>query len=345
LKVAVVNNQAPFLRGGAELLVEWLVEALEARGHQAEAVRLPFSWNPPSRVLDSMLAARLVRLPNVDRVVALKFPAYYVPHDDKVLWLMHQFRQAHDLWGTPLQGLPDEGDGLLVRDAVRDADRALLKQARGIFTNSKVVSGRLERSTGLDSEVLYPPLRDASGFRCEAYEPFVFYPSRITAAKRQFLAIEAIAHAGPSVRLVVAGAPETPQEEARLRELIERHGLADRVELRLGWLDEEVKRDLLARAAAVVYLPYDEDSYGYVTLEAFHSRKPVISCTDAGGVDAVVIDGESGWLCEPDAEQIGAAIAQAISDPAEARRRGEAGLELLDRLEINWDHVVERLTA
>src|ERR1700741_1594707 len=126
MKVAIVNNQAPFVRGGAELLAEWLAEALIERGHDAEIVRIPFSWQPPQRIVDSMLAARLVQLPNVDRVVAFKFPAYYAPHPDKVLWLLHQFRQAHELWGTPLQDLPSTGEGHRIRDAVRSADRKLL---------------------------------------------------------------------------------------------------------------------------------------------------------------------------------------------------------------------------
>ena len=35
-----------------------------------------------------------MRLQNVDRVIAFKFPAYYLPHDNKFLWLVHQFRQG-----------------------------------------------------------------------------------------------------------------------------------------------------------------------------------------------------------------------------------------------------------
>ena len=112
------------------------------------------------------------------------------------------------------------------------------------------------------------------------------------------------------MRLIVAGAADTPDEEARLREIIRRRYLEDRVELRVGWMDEQEKRDLMARACAVLYLPYDEDSYGYVSLEAIHSRKPVITCSDSGGTDEVVIDGETGWVPDPDPASIGAAIAR-----------------------------------
>jgi glycosyltransferase involved in cell wall biosynthesis len=345
MRVAVVTNQAPFLRGGAEQLAEWLVEALEERGHPAELVRIPFAWDSPESVVDSMLAARLVRLPNVERVVALKFPAYYVSHADKVVWLLHQFRQAHELWGTPHQSLPDDADGLRVRDAVRVADRRLLAQARRIHTISNVVGDRLRRSTALGSEVLYHPLRDSGAFTCAAYEPFIFYPSRITAGKRQELAVEAMAHAPDGIRLIVAGSPETPEDLHRLTATVERCGVADRVDILPGWLEEDRKRDLLARCRAVLYCPIDEDSYGYVTLEAFHSRKPVITCTDSGGTHEVVHDGHTGWASSPTPESLGLAVAAVANDEREARRRGNAGRELLRKLKIDWDHVVDSLTA
>src|ERR1700684_1330059 len=155
MKGAIGNNQAPFVRGGAELLAEWLSAKLQQYGHQAEIVRIPFQWNPPERIVDHMLAARLVRLANVDRVVAFKFPAYYVPHGSKVLWLLHQFRQASALWGTPYQDIPATPAGHRIRDAVMDADRCYLQEAERIYTNSKIVGHRLNLYNGLESEILF----------------------------------------------------------------------------------------------------------------------------------------------------------------------------------------------
>jgi glycosyltransferase involved in cell wall biosynthesis len=232
-----------------------------------------------------------------------------------------------------------------IRDAVRRADRTLLPEARAIHTNSRIVGQRLLHSTGLRSTPLYPPLRDPEHYRCEAYEPFVFYPSRLSGLKRQDLAIAAMAHVPAGVKLIVAGPPDAPEEEARLHEIVARRALEDRVEILAGWMPEERKRELLARACAVMYVPYDEDSYGYVTLEAFHSRKPVITCSDSGGTDELVFDGDTGWVCDPDERAVGEAIAEAAGDLAEARRRGEAAHAALGRLRIDWDHVVATLTA
>src|SRR5262249_41662906 len=154
MKIAVLNNCVPFLRGGAEHLADALVTKLAEHGHKALLVRIPFRWDPPEKILEHMLACRLMRLPEVDRAVALKFPAYCVPHPNKVLWLLHQFRQAYDLWGTRFGCLPDSSRGREIRDAIARADNSYLPEARRIFTNSTVTSGRLKKFNGLDSEVL-----------------------------------------------------------------------------------------------------------------------------------------------------------------------------------------------
>jgi hypothetical protein len=75
---------------GAEILAEELMQALHAQGHEAEIVAIPFKWYPPERVLEQVLACRLVDLSesggsSIDRVIGLKFPVYLIPHPHKVL--------------------------------------------------------------------------------------------------------------------------------------------------------------------------------------------------------------------------------------------------------------------
>lgn len=343
MKVAIVNNQAPFVRGGAELLAEWLRDKLEQYGHQAEIVRLPFQWNPCERILDHMLAARFVRLPNVDRVVALKFPAYYVPHENKVLWLLHQFRQAYDLWGTPYQDIPNTPTGHRVRDAVIAADQFHLGKVRHIYTNSKIVGQRLNYYNGLRSSVLYPPLPDPDSCYCEDYRDYFFFPGRITAGKRQHVAVAAMSYARGDARLVIAGQPETPEDLERVMSAIHEHGLEARVEVIPRWISEEEKHRLLAGCRGVIYLPYGEDSYGYVTLEAFHARKPVITLADSGGILELVEDGHNGRVVAGE-QDLALAMDELSGDRALAENLGQAALETIDRLQISWDRVIECLT-
>jgi glycosyltransferase involved in cell wall biosynthesis len=345
MKIAVLNNCVPFVTGGAEYLADTLAETLRAHGHEAAVFKLPFQWKPPEKIVEAMLACRLIRLDNVDRVIALKFPVYYVPHPNKVLWLLHQFRQAYDLWGTEFQDLPDDAEGHAVRDAIVRADAICLREARAIYTNSHVTHDRLRKFNHIESSVLYPPLKDSGRFHTQEYGDFLFYPSRLTAGKRQTLVVEALRHTKTPVRLVLAGSPESAATLRDLAALIEQFGLSHRVTLRPTFIDDAEKVDLFARALACVYTPVDEDSYGYVTLEAFHARKPVISCVDSGGVSIVVRPGETGYLTEPTPEALARAMDELYRDRKRARAMGEAGRRLLERLNISWNHVVERLTA
>ena len=345
MKVAVVSNCVPFVSGGAEHLAEALRRKLVEYGHSAIAVSIPFRWHPPQSILESLLACRLLRLSNTDLMIGLKFPAYYLPHPNKVLWLLHQFRQAYDLWGTPYQDLPSTKEGERVREAVIRADNLYLREARTIYTNSEVTSERLRKFNGIPSEVLYPPLLKSDHLRHTEYGDYVFYPSRITRGKRQYLLVEAARHLRSNTRVVIAGQPETPADLDLLERTIASHRLESRVTVMPHFISEEKKAELFAGALACVYTPYDEDSYGYVTLEACHCRKPTITCTDSGGTSLLVVDGVTGRQVEPSPESIAEVIDDLAANRQLARDWGEAAYEQMVRLGIHWDNVIAKLTS
>jgi len=342
MRVAIATAQLPFVRGGAEILTERLLLALREHGAEAELVRLPVGGHGPDRLLDQVLAARLWRLDGADRVLGMKFPAYLIPHPDKVLWLMHQHRAAYDLWGDRAAGLPDTAEGRAVRDAVRRADDAWLPEARRIHTLSPVVSDRLRRFNGIASTPLLPPLADPEAFRAGPYGDYVFAPSRLSPAKRQRLLVEAMRHVRSGARLVLAGAATGTAELQTLRAMVRRHGLADRVTILGHWIPEHEKVELLASALAVAYVPRDED-YGYVTLEAAAAARATITCTDAGGPTLFVRDGETGLVRPPEPRALAAAIDALMADRREAARLGANARDHLAALDLRWDRVVEEL--
>jgi glycosyltransferase involved in cell wall biosynthesis len=92
----------------------------------------------------------------------------------------------------------------------------------------------------------------------------------------------------------------------------------------------------------VLYPPFDED-FGYVTLEAFLSRKPVVTATDSGGPNEFVVDGVNGFVREPAPEAFADAINTLARDPRRAASLGDAGYERA-RL-ITWDGVIEKLLS
>jgi glycosyltransferase involved in cell wall biosynthesis len=347
MKIVIVNTQAPFIQGGAEYLADSLSRKLTQRGHRVGVVKIPFKWYPLQAIPDHMLACRLLQLGagDPDRVIALKFPAYLIPFDNKYVWLLHQYRQVYELWGTAWTDVPDTPEGRRVRDMVHAADTAVLSQARKLFTNSRTVAGRLAHFNGLEAdEVLYPPLERPELFHPGPAGDYFFYPSRQNAGKRQHVAVEALRHVRSPIRLVLAGKPDDDAYGRELREKVERWGLQDRVRF-LGWISEEEKAKWMSGCLGALYLPHEEDSYGYVTLEAFHSHKPVITFRDSGGTMEVMEDGRNGFIAEPDPESLAEAMERLWNDRPLTHRLGEEAYETLARHRIDWNHVLDTLTA
>jgi glycosyltransferase involved in cell wall biosynthesis len=347
VKVSILNVQVPFVRGGAEYLADSLGEKIAARGHRVDQIRIPLKSYPPASILDHMLACRLLepRTGDPDVVIALKFPAYLAPFENKKVWLLHQQRQFYDLWDTPHRGLEDAPETDRVRAIIRAADDRCLSQVQGLYTNSRIVADRLRKFNGIEADgILYPPLLDPGLFRCGHAGDYVFYPSRLCGMKRQHVAIEAMCHVRSDFRLVLAGKADESSYQRKLEDLIRRHRLEDRVTL-VGWISEEEKARLMADAFAVLYLAIDEDSYGYVTLEAFHSAKPVLTFRDSGGVDELVEHEHNGLILEPTPEVLAEGMERLWADVAGAREMGRAARQTLGHKRIEWDHVLDTLLS
>ncbi|MEZ5351937.1 MAG: glycosyltransferase family 4 protein [Bryobacteraceae bacterium] len=345
MRIAVLNNCVPFLYGGAEYLADALARKLQEFGHEATVIRMPVRWDPPERIIDHILAARLLRLPNTDLAIPLKFPVYYVPHPNKTLWLLHQFRQAYDLWGTQFQSIPDTQEGRAIRDVIRRADNEYLPEARRIYTNSKVTGDRLRKFNAIESEVLLPPLLADSAYRSGETGDAIVAIGRVNDTKRQLLLVRAIKHCRTPVRLIVAGKTESGAYASAIELEIRKHHLEARVEFIDRFISDEEKIELLSGCLACAYIPYDEDSYGYVTLEACLSRKAVVTCTDSGGIDALVRHGDTGYIAEPEPKALAAAFDELYLDKVRAARMGAAGEELARSLRINWENVIRTLTG
>jgi glycosyltransferase involved in cell wall biosynthesis len=343
VRVLVASTYVPFIEGGGRMIVRDLVRAVRERGHEVDTVEIPFhsAWDT---MLEQMLAIRLMDVSDAaDVLVAIRTPSYLLRHPNKRLWFIHHHRGAYDLWGTPYQDIPSTPEGLGVRQAVVAADDLYLREARQIFTNSQIVADRLREFNDLEGHVLYPPLGEPQRFVPGPAEDFVFYPCRITGHKRQHLAVAAAAHLATDARVVIAGAADSPEQLRQLNEMIVSHGLQDRVQLIARWISEEEKAELIARSMGVLYIPFLEDSYGYVTLEAFHAHKPVITCSDSGGTLEIIEDGENGLVVAPEPIALAAAIDRLRSDPQAAAAMGERANETLIAKDISWDRVVTSL--
>ena len=123
MRIAVCAPQVPFERGGAEIFADDLVAELRAREHDVALVTVPYKWYPGERVLSQAFLWRLLDLEEadgrrIDLAIATKFPSYAVRHPNKVVWLLHQFRQAYELDRTPLGQFGESAEDRATRRAV-----------------------------------------------------------------------------------------------------------------------------------------------------------------------------------------------------------------------------------
>jgi glycosyltransferase involved in cell wall biosynthesis len=342
-RVLILEAQTPFVHGGAEILVRQLAGALRERGYDADIVSIPFKDEPRDELMAHAAAWRLIDVSQslgrpVDLAIATKFPTYLARHPAKIAWLVHQYRAAYELCGTPFSSFDHTERDVGIRKRLMDLDRQALGECVGLFSIARTVSARLEKFNGLAAEPLYHPPRLAGRLQSGPYGDYILTVTRLEHVKRVDLAIEAFQKVDRSLRLVIAGDGSVrPRLEARIDEL----GLRHRVSL-LGRVSDERLIELYAGARGVLFAPYDED-YGYVTLEAFLARKPVVTASDSGGTLEFVEDGTNGIVAAPSAEAIAAAINRLAADARAAARLGDNGYERARA--VTWDGVVERLVG
>ncbi|HKP73616.1 MAG TPA: glycosyltransferase family 4 protein [Pyrinomonadaceae bacterium] len=348
MKIVIATTQIPFVRGGAEAHAEGLRDALGDAGHETEIVAVPFKWYPPEKILDHMLACRLLDLTEaagarVDLLIGLRFPAYLIPHPNKVLWIIHQHRTAYELWEHPLNDLQTWPNGAQIRNVIRHADRQFIPQSKAVYANSENVAARLKRFCGIDSTPLYHPPPHAERFYSAPAADYFLFPSRTDPLKRQSLVLEALAQTEHPVRVRFTGAIGNARYYAELATLARTLKVEQRVEW-LGEVSEDEKLNLYAHALGVIYPPVDED-YGYVTLEAMLAAKPVVTCTDSGGTLEFVRHDETGLVAEPTPASLAHALDQLWTNRERAQLLGEAGRARYERLDITWANVVRKLTS
>jgi glycosyltransferase involved in cell wall biosynthesis len=372
----------PYVIGGAENLWRGLQDHInEHTPHQAELIKLPSRELTFWELVDSYRRFAELDLTGFDVVVSSKYPAWMVAHPRHVIYMLHKLRGLYDTYHF-LQ-LPDRHptevapvQELRAFMAERAGERAALDEffgrlaalrgAAGLPDDLFAFPGSFIREVvhwlddvGLASSAIhrYGAIADVVRRRPEHFPPgrevfvghpptglkglhggrgnYLFTASRLDNPKRVALIVEAMAHVKRDVELRIAG---VGPEEPRLRELAAGD---DRIRF-CGRVSDAELVELYAGARAVAFVPYLED-YGYITLEAMLSGKPVITCSDSGGTTELVRDGINGIVAEPQAEALGAAIDRLWGDRRGLKRMGAAALET--GRGVTWDAVLEELLA
>lgn len=333
MKVAIIAPYSPSGEsGGAERFYAGLKYGLAAAGADVEIVPVTHTEATYEDIIAGYDTCAALDLSAYDLVISTKAPTFNIRHPNHVVYLVHTVRVFYDMFDTNFH-VPTQ-QVLNQQRAIHDLDTQAFRAARKVFTIGHEVSRRLTQWNGISSEVLHPPI-DEDSFISGEMGDYFFLPGRLHPWKRVDLAINAVKSSGTNLKLVIAG---TGSSEDELRALADSD---PRITFRGRVSDAELKQ-LYANSRAVIFSPLRED-YGYVTLEAFASGKPVITCSDSGEPLQFVRHGQTGLIAQPSAESIRQAMETLHVDPGFARELGGRALEVAGSL--RWANVAERLLA
>lgn len=325
MKVAVVgagsvNNE----KGGAESLYKGLVLALNELDVNTELICPISDERSFTKIKESYLQFYDLDLSGYDGVISTKAPAYMVRHHNHICYLMHTMRIFYDMLDFEFRQVTPEL--LSQRDFIHSLDTAALKfpRTRQIFVIGNEVKNRLLRFNGLDSTVLYPGLLN-DNYKTGQFE-YVFLPGRLHRWKRVDLVIKAMHYVKSPINLFIAGIGE---DEEKLKQLAKGDS---RIKF-LGRVTDEEMISLYSNALCVPFVPVHED-FGYITIEAFRSGKPIITCLDSGEPTYIVRNSENGFVCNPDPKEIAERIDFLYQNPEDAREMGCRGK--LSIQDITW---------
>jgi starch synthase len=185
--------------------------------------------------------------------------------------------------------------------------------------------------------------------------PYVLFVGRITRQKGVTHLVDAIRSMPPETQVVLcAGAPDTPEIAAELREKVER---ARRDHPHIVWIEKMVTRQetiQLYSHARVFCCPSVYEPFGIINLEAMACRAPVVASA-TGGIKEVVAEGQTGYLvpfdqdpvtgfpCEPErfARDLAERITRLLGDPEKCRQFGDAGRRRVEET-FSWTAIAHQ---
>lgn len=332
------------------VLVNSLQRELKKRGHRSDILSMPYLPSHRFEVLEEIKRWHELRLSRelsneVNLVIATKFPTYHFSFKKKSIWLVHQHRFSEELFGTNFSTFTDSCSDTALRKTIIKLDTQSFQSSDYLSSISRTVADRAAVYNNQKFTTLYPPLNFGTSYYCEGWEPYIFYAGRICSIKRLDLIIKSLPNIDHRIKLKIAGMPEERGVDTYLKNEIKKHHLTNRVEF-LGRVSDADLLTLYANCSLVYYAPYQED-YGYVTLEAMASKKPVVTCSDSGGPLEFVKDLKNGIISEPNTTELAARINEIILNVDLLKKLGEDGYMTVSNLGIldGWDQVIDGLLS
>ena len=328
--LAVANASGE--QGGAEKFYQALTRALCIAGAQAEQLNILGDESTFETIEETYLRFYDLDLTAYDGVISTKAPGYVVRHPNHITYLQHTIRAYYDMFDTVFSYVTPEILRQREQVFLLDAGSLSFPRTRKVFVIGHEVRNRLQHFIGIDSEVLHESLVDEI-FHCGQFGDYIFLPGRLHRWKRVDLIIKAMRYVQSPLKFKIAGIGEDEDELKKLASDDSRINFLGRVS------DKELV-DLYANTLAVPFVPIRED-FGLVTIEAFRSGKPVLTCSDSGEPTYFVQHGENGFICPPDPKKIGEKLDFFYNNKKKSREMGMSGMRSVEGL--TWENISVKL--
>jgi glycosyltransferase involved in cell wall biosynthesis len=318
-------------QGGAESFYKGLVSALQDIDVTPELLCPISDESNFESIKEAYLTFYDLDLSDFDGVISTKAPAYIIRHPNHICYLQHTMRVFYDMFQVEF---PYRSDELLEQcKFIQALDTAALQfpRTRKVFAIGNEVKNRLLKYNRVESTVLYQGLL-TNNFKEGSFD-YIFMPGRIHRWKRVDLIIESMRFVKSPIDLIISGIGEDENKFKRLAKGDSRIKF-------LGRLSDEELVVYYSNALCVPFVPIRED-FGLITIEAFKSGKPVITCFDSGEPAYLVKDNDTGFICYPNPRDIAEKIDYLYMHSDIAREMGQKGK--LSIQHISWKSTAERL--
>ncbi len=360
MRIAVVLDAVhPYSTGGRETLYRHVIAEMHKEGHEVTVYTMKW-WDGPKRTTSEGVTYQAIMgyvplytgtrrsISHALRFAAASFrmvtyefdviDADHMPYLQLfplrlVAWLRRVPLVAtwHELWGPtywreylgPLGGI------------AAAFERLATMLPRRIIANSPETQKRLiDIGVPADRVVtLAPGVEIDKVRRAEKHEGYdLLYAGRLLSHKGVELALESIHllhERGISVTFGVVGiGPQSEELKRRTAEL----GLTEHVAF-LGNLQEQSTLFSLMKGSRLFVLPSVREGFGLVVLEAAAAGLPTITINHPDNYSKeLVIEGVTGWVCEPTAAALADAIANGLRTPLDVATGAVALLQ-----EYRWE--------
>ena len=349
MKIVIVGSAHPY-RGGLASFNERLASEFVAEGHDVEIVtftlqypsflfpgKTQFTDSPKPAQLDIvrrinstnpfnwMKVGREIRDKNADMVIFCYWMSFMAPSFGKIARIVHRNGKTKCI-ALVHNMIPHEQNIL---------DKILppyfVKSMDGFIALSKSVADDIGKFDKHNKPKTFSPhpIYDHYGIlldRNEALQKigldhnckYVLFFGLVRAYKGLDLLIDAFADEklrNSNIKLIVAG--EFYQDENIYRKQISDLGIEDKIIIHNEFIPDD-KVNLYFSAADIIAQTYKSATQSGVTQIAFHFEKPML-VTNVGGLGEIVINGKSGYVVEPKANE----IADALSDFFDKERSTE----------------------